>query len=941
MSDSSAHRYSLHQRSLLRPALLSVAIAGLFTSHAVAAELPAVVVDPAAAAVDPAPSGGSVNFDAAFFPAGMAPKVDLSRFEKSGYVAPGTYHGDIVVNKEWRAHADIVYANTADDKSTVPCFDTKTLLSYGIDMGKVAKDADHPPKMAAASGSFCGNLGDYIPGASASFDAESQSITFTVPQIYLSHSARGWVDPSQWDPGINSTVLNYNANAYSTHNRTGSDANGYLGLNASVNFGSWHLNQLSSLSFTEGGHSRYQNAATYIQHDIPSLGAQFVAGDTFTPGDMFDSVRVRGVRLYSDDRMLPQSLRGYAPVVHGLAETNAHIIVRQRGYIIYEINVAPGPFSIDDLYPTGYGGDLDVQVIEADGRTKQFSVPYSAVTQLLRPGLSRWSITAGKVDEMNFVDQPNLVQGTYQRGLTNLMTGYAGATLATGYRSALVGGALNTDVGAFSMDITEARDQVPGQAATSGLSTRLGYNKNFVDTGTNFAVAAYRYSTPGYVDLLTATQLRNAVAQNQNPSGILRQRSRADISINQTLGERTGQLFLTGSVSNYWNQGGKQVDFSAGYSNQWHGISYNLSAQRTRDSVQSMQTAGLVNQIPGEPDSYIPSAAVTRRDTRIYLTVSVPLGKSARAPMFNTLLSHSQQSGNTEQVSVSGSVDKDSRLTYGASASHAPSDNTFSINSQYASSSGNITGGYSQGSGYHQFSAGMSGGVIVHRNGAVWSPPLGDTVGLVYAPDARGATIQNSRGSVVDINGYAAVPYLMPYELNAVTVDPKGAGAGVTFNDNMHSVAPRAGSVVLLKFNTASGHAILVDTSLPDGRPVPFGADVLDSQGNKVGVAGQASRLFINGLKNSGAVTVRWGDHADESCKIDIRLPSKAKKGGDDYDMLKLACGRVDTASTLPHATNTQASLGSAVYLQAPMPSVSATESYHSPLLTQPYTRLL
>ncbi|MFQ9622606.1 MAG: fimbria/pilus outer membrane usher protein [Enterobacteriaceae bacterium] len=66
--------------------------------------------------------------------------------------------------------------------------------------------------------------------------------------------------------------------------------------------------------------------------------------------------------LASDDDMLPESLRGYAPVVRGIARTNAQVIIRQNGYEIYQTYVAPGAFEITDMYPTGGSGDLAVTI---------------------------------------------------------------------------------------------------------------------------------------------------------------------------------------------------------------------------------------------------------------------------------------------------------------------------------------------------------------------------------------------------------------------------------------------------------------------------------------------------------------------------------------------------------------------------------------------------
>ncbi|WP_312828029.1 fimbria/pilus outer membrane usher protein, partial [Escherichia coli] len=88
------------------------------------------------------------------------------------------------------------------------------------------------------------------------------------------------------------------------------------------------------------------------------------------------------------------------------------IEVRQNQQLIYSSTVSPGSFVIDDLYPTGYGGDLEVSVIEADGRRREFKVPFGSVPQMLREGVSRYSLTAGQVRNKLLADEPWLVQGT-------------------------------------------------------------------------------------------------------------------------------------------------------------------------------------------------------------------------------------------------------------------------------------------------------------------------------------------------------------------------------------------------------------------------------------------------------------------------------------------------------------------------------------------------
>ena len=109
--------------------------------------------------------------------------------------------------------------------------------------------------------------------------------------------------------------------------------------------------------------------------------------------------------------------------------------VVQNGNVIYQENVPPGAFTLDSIQPTGSAGDLWVTVKEADGREQSFSVPFSAVPNMLKQGVSQYSVLAGKVNESNTDYDPGFVQGTLQYGFNNPVTGYAGSILSDDYQA--------------------------------------------------------------------------------------------------------------------------------------------------------------------------------------------------------------------------------------------------------------------------------------------------------------------------------------------------------------------------------------------------------------------------------------------------------------------------------------------------------------------------
>ncbi len=150
-------------------------------------------------------------------------------------------------------------------------------------------------------------------------------------------------------------------------------------------------------------------------------------------------------------------------------------------------------------------------VKEADGREQSFSVPFSAVPNMLKQGVSQYSVLAGKVNESNTDYEPGFVQGTLQYGFNNLVTGYAGSILSDDYQAWLLGSGWNLPIGAVSIDLTHADTRLKNRRE-SGQSFRIAYSKFLDVTATNFTLAAYRYSTRGYYSFTDAIYSNDAIA---------------------------------------------------------------------------------------------------------------------------------------------------------------------------------------------------------------------------------------------------------------------------------------------------------------------------------------------------------------------------------------------------------------------------------------------
>ncbi|CAM3192734.1 fimbria/pilus outer membrane usher protein [Janthinobacterium lividum] len=788
-----------------------------------------------------------IEFNGAFLPEGSR-SLNLAAYQKGNPVLPGVYRADVALNGQLKSRQDIHVRANADGSNAVVCVSRKLLELLGVDLTRLAPEA-----LVFLAAGECTDLAKLIDGATAVFVPETQQVDISIPQISLLRNARGYVSPDVWDSGVTAGMLAYNFN--SNHSRSSNTQydSAYLGLDAGINLGSWRLRHKSALRWQPHRGSHYQAQDTYGRRDITALQSQLTVGDAHTSGEVFDTQSFRGVQLASDDRMLPNSLRGYAPVVRGVARSNARVSIRQAGSILLETTVAPGAFVIDDLYATGYGGDLTVTVFEADGSEQHFVVPYAAVSQLLRPGMLRFGATAGITRNSYLSQQAHFLQGTAQYGLSNSMTGYGGVQASSDYFSLLGGMAFATPIGAISADVSHAHTKLVADTLR-GQSLRLSYNKNVLSTGSNFALAAYRFSTRGFLDFTNAMQSLNAERRGYSTSVLDRPRNRLSLTADQSLGH-WGNLSMSGYTQNYWNRRGQDLQYQLSYSKQVGRIAYSIAASRGRMSYGGMED-------------------------RLLLTFNMPLGSqnSLSTPQLSTQLARNANGRFNQMATLSGTTGDERQFGYGASVNRdASSGISSTVSGRYTGGQALLGGSLGHGQGYTSASLSMSGSVVAHPGGVTLSPYSGETMAVVHAPGAAGASIAGYPGLKLDARGNAVVPYLRPYELNEVAIDPAGTSMDIEMLETSQQVAPREGAVVYLKYGTSKGRAVLFHVQLETGGALPFGATVIDELGHSVGVVGQDGQLYARLQESSRQLSVTWGARAHERCTLSI--PASVMQG--------------------------------------------------------------
>lgn len=794
--------------------------------------------------------------------------VDLEGFAQ-GRQMPGTYHVEVFLNGRSQSTRDVSFVWR--DGQLQPQLSVEALKAMGIDTDAFAAFTRLAPDETFAS------IGDYIPLASARLNFNALQLHLSIPQAALAFTARNRSDPSAWDQGLPAFLVNYSASGSHTWQRRQDSqaSNAYLNLGTGLNLGAWRLRNTSTYAHSDSRSTsqdpeykrvrerhhgqQWQSIDTYAQRDVQRWHGQLTLGDSQTPGDVFDSVAFRGMQLASDDTMLPDSLRGYAPVLRGIATSDARVTVRQNGYVIYERYVAPGAFVIRDIYPTSSSGNLQVVITESDGSERTFLQPFSAVPIMQREGGFKYALTVGRYRGREQAAQsPPFVQSSLIHGLGNSTTLYAGAQLSADYTSGLFGvGQGLGHWGSVSMDATQARTVLRDGKRSQGQSLRVQYAKDVFDSGTTFTLASYRYSTAGFHDFREATEI-HAGSDPAAPDGWRQgynKRSRMQAHVSQSLGAH-GSLYLNAFQQDYWHKRSRERTFRAGYSASFSGVTYNLNLDTT----------------------HFPQSRSSRQ---VAFSVQIPLGSSTASQWMRYGLQTDSHGNTQQQTGLSGQLLEDKNLSYALQQSHGNRETGFAGSSSldYQGGPGRAQVGYNYSDTHQQAHYGVQGAIVAHPYGVTLGQSLGNSMALVRAPGASRVKVQNQTGIRTDARGYAVVPYLGSYRDNRVALDTMSLGDDMDIDAPVTTVVPTSGAIVLADFKARVGARALITLTF-QGKPIPFGARAtLMTEGgeNGSGIVADAGTVYLSGLPDRGQLTVLWGPAADQRCQANYQLARPAR----------------------------------------------------------------
>ncbi|WP_050151039.1 fimbrial polyadhesin usher MyfC [Yersinia alsatica] len=793
-------------------------------------------------------------------------KTELSLFEQGGQL-PGTYLVDIILGGEKVDSTEVAFHSvklSSGEYALQSCLTKEQLSRYGVDVDNYPELL--PPAKNTQQGEQAGQCVNLaaIPQASEEFEFYHMQLVLNIPQVAL--RPKDEIPIERWDDGITAFLLNYMANSSeTTYRQHGQQQRShYIQLYPGLNIGAWRIRNATSWSQSGDTGGKWQSSYIYATRGLYRLKSRITLGESYTPGDFFGSVPFSGVMLGDDANMLPSSQRDFMPVVRGIARSQARVEVRQNGYLIYSTVVSPGPFELTDMLPNHSDGDLHVTVLESNGATQQFTVPYTVPAIALRKGRLRYNLMAGRYRPANVdVETTPIAQATLAYGLPWNLTAFVGGQWSPHYQATTAGmGVMLGDYGALSSSITQACSEYRQQQPVKGQAWEVRYNKTLQASGTSFSLVNSQYSTADFHSLSDVLQSYRRHGDSGSHSNPLR--NQTSVVVGQPLGQ-FGYLNLNWSRQNYRD---------APVSSSW-GVQYSFNIGNLYCSLDWTQ-----NQYRGN------------QERLLSLSVSMPLGR-ARDTYAAYRMTSSGESKDHE-LSLYGRA-FDNRLSWNVRqteryAQFHSGGNSGSLGLDWQGNYGDIGGDYYYTPTMRQISANVSGGAILHRHGLTLGPQINGTAALVEVPGVSGVSTSEDHRLKTDFRGYSIVSGIFPYEEHDILLETTDLPPDAEVTKTDAKVLPTEGAIVRASFSPQIGARALMTIKRANGEIIPFGAMAsLVNQPANAAIVDEGGKAYLAGLPETGQLLVQWGKDASQQCKVDYQL-ANAKKGDVGLYMLSGVC---------------------------------------------------
>ncbi|HDR9470768.1 fimbria/pilus outer membrane usher protein [Burkholderia multivorans] len=805
----------------------------------------------------------ATEFNSSFLSIDGTTDVDLSQFSQADFTLPGEYMLEVQVNDLFYGLQPIEFVALDASGAGKPCLRAELVAQFGL-KPSLAKD------LPRFHGGRCVDLAA-IEGVTVRYLKGDGRLRITIPQVALEFTDGTYLPPERWSDGIAGAMLDYRviANTNRSFGSGGRQTNAVQAYGTiGANWGAWRVRgdyqAQSNVGNTVYADRTFRFSRLYAFRALPSIQSTVTFGDDYLSSDIFDTFALTGASIRSDDRMLPPSLRGYAPLISGVARTNATVTVSQQGRVLYVTRVSPGAFALQNIN-TSVQGTLDVAVEEEDGSVQRFQVTTAAVPFLARTGQFRYKAAVGKPRRFGGAGiTPFFGFGEAAYGLPFDVTVYGGFIAASGYTSIALG--VGRDFGTFgavSADVTHARARLWWNGATRhGNSYRINYSKHFDGLDADVRFFGYRFSERDYTNFAQ-------FSGDPTAYGLANSKQRYSATMSKRFGDTSA--YFSYDQTTYWERASEQrvgVTLTRAFSvGALRNLNVSVSAFRTQSAGASGNQVSVTATLP-----------IGGRHT---VTSNLTTGNGSTS--VNAGYLYDDPAGRTYQISAGTT---DGRAS--ANASFRQRTSAYQLTAQAST----VANGYAAASLEVDGSlVATQYGIAAHANGNA-----GDTRLLVSTDGVRDVPLSGTL-THTDSRGYAVLDGISPYNVYDAAVNVEKLPLEVQVSNPIQRMVLTDGAIGLVQFSAARGSNLYLTLTDAAGKPLPFGASVQDAaNGKELGIVGEGGAAYLTQVQPKSSLVVRAGERT--LCTIDT-LPNRLQLEGTP---IPVACDM----SGAPHAAAAQ-----------------------------------
>jgi outer membrane usher protein len=565
--------------------------------------------------------------------------------------------------------------------------------------------------------------------------------------------------------------------------------------------------------------------------DFPDRMETLRIGDSVTSsGSWGRSARFAGIQYGTNFSTQPTFITTPLLAATGDAVLPSTVEVFVNGNPVASQQVQPGPFEIEGVPAVNGSGQMQVVVTDALGRQQVIAQPYYAGSQLLRAGLTEYSVEAGAIRRDYAVKSNDygdaVAAATWRHGVSDTVTAELHAE-GQSDGSGAAGAAAAVQVG--RLGIVSANAAVGGNGDGIGWLGGFGFERSgdFLSLNARMLVASEDFDQLG------------------GSASSVRPRSLAFGGLGFNFGGYGSLQFAYGRQQN-WNGPGSE-NYGLGYTltlGPWGSL--NLFANRY-DSVDS--------------------------GTDLLLTWTMAFGERGSAS--TTLQQSSGGDPNNDGYSAVASVQQNLPVGPGSGYLASVSSNSdYRLGYAYQGRAGLVSADVARANGQDGVRLGALGGVAFSGYGVMPGRHLDQSFAIVKVADYEGIQVyvENQPVGRTDSQGRVLLDRLLPYQANRVSIDPRELPMDATLATPEMTITPGYHSGVSVAFPVSRADSMTMRLVRDDGQPVQAGAQVmLEGQPFPVGLDGL---VYVSGVASNAHANVTWNGG---QCSIDFTRPA----GGD------------------------------------------------------------